>query len=1272
MSIDARVRELLRLIHETNGTPEQVCRDCPEMLDEVQKRWAELRALDAGLDEVFSSATDADGAKPGRPDATALDFPGYEVVEPLGSGGMGVVYKARELSSGRLVALKVVHPHLRRLPRFVERLTREARIGQRVTHQNVVQTLGLATHSTRAVSRQALVTEYVEGLTLRALLDEMREVPEQLCRHIGHEIAMGLAAIHAIDAVHRDLKLENVLITRDNVVKVMDLGVAKLFEAEGGTSHTDAFVGSLRYAAPEQIRHSGGALDGRADLYALGLTLYELSTGKYAFHSDERRSSPPSRVGSDPRRAGELNPQLSPLFEELLATLLEIDRDRRFASAKEVAAVLELGEGSVWWGNRSKAIRGATRKPPRRMQLPRETALHGREAELNRMNDGFGRASRGSGEVILVEGEAGVGKTRLIDEFAAMLERQGPDTYFIHGGYAPGGAATASGAFSSAYREFFGEEDLEPTLRRHLSESPALVPAFSALLRSAPPPDGTDALTNDALQSAFARTTQSLARERSTVVVIEDLHLAPREGLALFAALAHAVPGHRVLLVGTARWSLDRQWAGDLRRLPHVSGLTVPRLEGHALTALVADALQSPQVAEELSPRIAEKSDGNPYFVFEILRELREGRLLTRSPSGAWVTTQVVREIRSPSSITDLIAARMAILLPEERESIEVAACCGFEFDPLLVGEVLGLSRLPFLRRLGSLESKHRLVRSAGRNYVFDHHQVQEVLYAGLSRSHRERYHAAIAASLESRCGGAHRDPMGLDGGLCASLARHFLDGAEGRGALRYLHAALCHLEKGSRNEAAARLLEQALAIPGLIEGAQRSELLLRLSRCFERSGNLLEETRVLQEANALADAVGHSAQRAQARLAYGVNLSRAVRYDDALDVLAESLKFYRESGDLRGEAQAATAMCSALTFVARYDEAAGHGSRAVELTREVGDRKCEAGAIHHMGVLFLMQGRIDEARGHLERSAVLFREVGEARRAGANLGNVLWIAGRLAEAREQYSEHLERCRECGDRLGEARASANLAAILRSLGHCAEAKAHGDRGLALARECASRTDEALAAANQGAILATLGRNDEAHRLLDRALEAAQDVGHRVIEVVALGLLGQYHLNVGRVAEAREVHERQLELARKIGDRGYESGALACLSAVDVEEGCFDDAISRLDAAVEGARLAGFTPALLFAAAQRACLPGGDPGVAASLLDDLGERADCGMAMHSRWLLWRATKDPRHLAEAGRLLDFQVAHAPSDCRTSMIEGVRLHRDIRMAVAAQRRE
>ena len=254
--------------------------------------------------------------------------------------------------------------------------------------------------------------------------------------------------------MHRDLKPENVLITPDHIVKVMDLGVARLADEQMRLSQSGAFVGSVEYAAPEQF---AGTVDHRCDLHALGLALYELSCGQHPYRADSFPEIMKKVREDAPRRLGDVNPQLSAYFEEVIHTLLAKSADDRFESAEALLAVLDEGEESGWWKERAKALRVATKRPLRRIRIPRETAVYGREQELAQLTALFDEAKSGEGRVVLIQGEAGIGKSRLLDEFVGRLRATGEDLNFLFGSYPPGGASTAAGGFSSAYREHFGE-----------------------------------------------------------------------------------------------------------------------------------------------------------------------------------------------------------------------------------------------------------------------------------------------------------------------------------------------------------------------------------------------------------------------------------------------------------------------------------------------------------------------------------------------------------------------------------------------------------------------------------------------------------------------------------------------------------------------------------------------------------------------------------------------------------------------------------------------
>jgi serine/threonine protein kinase/predicted ATPase len=1160
----------------------------------------------------------------------------YRLDRELGAGGMGKVFAARVegrvpgLDVGAVVALKVVHPHLLETPGFFKRFLREAEIGESVVHENVVRTYDCDAVSVGGAPHHFLVMEYVEGQTLRGLLAELERVPEELCRHIGREVAKGLAAIHAAGVVHRDMKPENVLITKDHAVKVMDLGVARLADEQLRLSQSGAFIGSVEYAAPEQFggKHLGPA----ADLHALGVILYELSCAQHPYRADDFRGVMRRVLDETPRRCAAINPQLSPFFEEVVHALLAKRPEDRVTSAAELARILDEGEASSWWRERAKAIRSTTKRPLRRIRVPRETALYGRDAELAKLRALYEKPKTGEGQVVLVEGEAGIGKSRLIDEFVGLLQREGEDVNFLFGSYPPGGAATASGAFSTAYREHFGgeHEQLTDVLGTYLPETPLLVPAFAALLRGDATPSGTEPLTKDSLQTVFVHATRSLAAERPTIVLIDDLHFAPEEGRALFVALALAIGGHRVLLVGTTRPGAEEAWRTAVDR---AGGCRLPlsRLGIKDLSRLLVDTLKSERLAEELVAKVGVKSDGNPFFVFEILRGLREGQFITKRDDGTWVGTRVIAEIQIPSSVLDLVNARIASLSEEERDLLDVAACVGYEFDPSLVAAALGAPVLPTLKRFGQIERAHRLVRSAGRRCVFDHHQVQEALYGSLMEQIREHYHAAIASGLEAGVGAASKNPHELDGALCVDLAEHFLKGAQGARALRYLGSALTHLEAGYLNDAIVGLAERALEVESLIAGPERARLLLRLAVTFDRMGLFVREETVVCEARRLADEAGDDALQRQAARWTTISLRAMQRFKEAEALAREELELARSRADLHSQMSGLWSLSLAMEDQGRTAEMRDFAEQALALSRQIGDGAAEASLLVNVGWACFLQGERSVASELMARSLPLLRQFGkrsgEANSMG-NLASVLQEDGRFAEAGEHLERSLTLTREIGDRPLEREILTKLGHMARLLGQPDRGKEHLLKSLAISHEIRDRFGDMFGYMGLAAIAEEEGDVSGSLAHAVHALELADALGTSRTGWT-LVRIGDLRGRSGDVVGAREALERVLSSA---------------------------DGRSS-------------SPERALAHALLTRLPGGDVGAAERAVAEAGDTPSVSTRLYLRLLLWNATSDRAHLVEAKRLLDFLVAHAPPECRESMLANVRVHREIVAACREQ---
>ncbi|MHC4490600.1 MAG: protein kinase domain-containing protein, partial [Planctomycetota bacterium] len=518
-------------------------------------------------------------------------------------------------------------------------------------HENVVRTLDVDAVQIGQRTVHFLVMEYVEGRTLRTLARKVGTVPEALLREIALQVAAGLAAIHRAGIVHRDLKPENLLITDDHRVRIMDLGVARPIQGTLALTQEDQFAGSLFYAAPEQFEQA--EIGPAADLYALGVLLYELATGQNPFRADEMAPVMKAHLELVPPRVNERLPEVSAFFSELVATLLEKEPGKRVESAEALRDLLDRGERTTWWTEREREVVRARKHIPT-VPVRRETKLYGRETELALLRDAWRNARDGRGNTLLLQGEAGIGKSRLVDAF--LGDGDGRQAHVLYGSYPPSGGL---GGISDAVLARFGTGDLEARLRPYLTVSPSLVPAFAAIVRHESPPAGTPSLEGDALHAVCVHFMRALAAERPLVWVIEDLHFAAKESRQLALSLARAVEGHPVLLVLTTRPGLVEEELAHFSRLETFRRTDLGRLSAREVILLLQDAFRSEALADKLGARIALKSDGVPFFVFEMIRGLKEGQFIEELPDGSYIESKVIDEIEVPSAVKDLIEARL-------------------------------------------------------------------------------------------------------------------------------------------------------------------------------------------------------------------------------------------------------------------------------------------------------------------------------------------------------------------------------------------------------------------------------------------------------------------------------------------------------------------------------------------------------------------------------------------------------------------------------------
>lgn len=258
----------------------------------------------------------------------------YEILEEVGNGGMAVVYKAKDFDTGAIVAVKILREEYLDNEEFCRRFRNESRAIALLNHPNIVKIFDVC----NSPSLQYIVMEYIDGISLKDYIEQQRVVRVKEAVHFTTQILRALMHAHSKGIVHRDIKPQNIMLLPNGRIKVTDFGIARLTTSQTSTI-TDKAIGSVHYIAPEQAR--GAATDARADLYSVGVILYEMLTGKLPFDANSAVSVAVMQLQADPKMPRQINPNIPVGLEEITIQAMQKDPNARYQSAAEMLQDIE-------------------------------------------------------------------------------------------------------------------------------------------------------------------------------------------------------------------------------------------------------------------------------------------------------------------------------------------------------------------------------------------------------------------------------------------------------------------------------------------------------------------------------------------------------------------------------------------------------------------------------------------------------------------------------------------------------------------------------------------------------------------------------------------------------------------------------------------------------------------------------------------------------------------------------------------------------------------
>ena len=834
--------------------------------------------------------------------AVGSTFGAYGIRALLGAGGMGQVYRAFDPRLGREIALKVIRRVEGDDDSSLDRLLREATLASALNHPNIV-----TIYETGVVdSDRYIAMELVDGATLRQLAAQ--GLPLSRIVGIARQAAEALAVAHAAQIVHRDIKPDNVMVRPDGYVKLLDFGLARVQPnpfsgptrqpSTGARSEAGLILGTVGYMAPEQAR--GEAVTAEADIFALGVVLYELVTGRHPFMAASQLGTLHALLWETPEPPSLLNPELPRAIDQLIVEALQKDQRLR-PGASEVMYRLALAHDS----SVATALSSVTVTP---RPAVANANLVGREHELDAMSHEFDRAQRGKARLVVVSGEAGVGKTTLIEAFVQQLEDKGEPVRVGRG------RCSERLAGSEAYLPVL--EALDSLQRNeHLGSLSrlirALAPSWYAQLM---PPTENDssaarlaAETSGGLQERLKREIASLLEEvgriQPVILWFDDVHWADPSTTDLIGYLARRLDNSRLLIVATGRPSEFAQLRHpflplklDLVSRGLCREITPSVLDEAAIERYIA--LQFPEHAfpAGLARLIHQRTEGNPLFMAEVVRDLRR-RQVVQQKDGRWVMTDdlssVAREL--PESVRSLIQRKLDALDDMERRLLSAASVQGMDFDSAILAGALQLDEEDVETRLERLEREYALVRFVREletpnraltlHYRFAHHMYQNACFESLRATRKAALSRAIAERLVQRYGDQPCDCL-AEIAMLFEVARDNISAAEywnraAQAAARlYAHDESARLaqrgldlikaEPASPARAAAELALQMTY--GLAIKTSKGYAVPEVGRAYERARELCRQ--VDEPARVIPVLIGMSAHHIVAgeiRIAHGI-----------------------------------------------------------------------------------------------------------------------------------------------------------------------------------------------------------------------------------------------------------------------------------------------------------------------------------------------------------------------------------------------------------------
>jgi len=640
---------------------------------------------------------------------TSTLVPGYDITEVIHEGINTIIYRGTSHSNQQKVILKILKEDYPTLD-AITRLKHEYKITENLDLEAVVKILRLETEQNRLV----LVLEDFGGESLKqALYNRKLELLEFL--NIAVQLAKALVSLHSHNIIHRDIKADNIIINSETgQVKLTDFSIAsRLSKEKLQLTNPNQLEGTLTYMSPEQTGRMNRVLDYRSDFYSLGVTFYEMLTGRLPFQSNDPLELIHSHIAKQPAAIQQLNPEVPNAIANAIVKLMAKNAEDRYQTAKGLLADLELCREQLEMTGTIIEFQPGRLDVLSQLLIPQK--LYGRETQVNQLLDAFERVSKGSRELMLVSGYSGIGKSSVVYEVnKPITQKRG---YFISGKFDQFKRnipyASLIQAFSSLMQQLLTESttELEKWRSKILTAVGAngqviidVIPEVELIIgKQAEIPElgGTEA--QNRFNRVFTEFINVFAKkEHPLVIFLDDLQWVDSATLKLMQIFSLDPESKYLLLIGAYRdneVSPTHPLIQTLEEIEHnnaiVHKIVLQSVDITDVTDLVAETLSdNSERINTLAELIFNKTGGNPFFITQLLQALFQENLLKfdftplsclinkEKSQGSWKWD--IEEIQAigitDKSVVELVANRIQKLPESTQQLLQLGACIGDKF----------------------------------------------------------------------------------------------------------------------------------------------------------------------------------------------------------------------------------------------------------------------------------------------------------------------------------------------------------------------------------------------------------------------------------------------------------------------------------------------------------------------------------------------------------------------------------------------------------------